>query len=301
MTPPVVVVHGGAGGHTDEIREREPEYHAALERALTAAAAALRGGGDAVEAVRAAVIVMETFPLFNAGHGSALCSDGSVELSASVMRGSDRAAGAVAMVRRTRHPVAAAVALLDQPEVLLVGDGADAHAAASGLEQVELNAFVTERQRRRLAERLAGGAESETFGAGGAGPETFGAVCLDANGLLAAATSTGGLNGQRPGRVGDSPLIGAGTWADSRVAVSCTGQGEAFIRAGAARLVASLVEHGQALKDAAEEAMSVVAQCGGDGGLIAVDAQGNVTMPRSTGAMPRGVWRGGKKPVTSVP
>jgi beta-aspartyl-peptidase (threonine type) len=311
MTPPVVVVHGGAAGHTDEIREREPEYHAALERALTAAAAALRGGGDAVEAVRAAVIVMETFPLFNAGHGSALCSDGSVELSASVMRGSDRAAGAVAMVRRTRHPVAAAVALLDQPEVLLVGDGADAHAAASGLEQVELNAFVTERQRRRLAERLAGGAESETFGAGGAGPETFGAggagpetvgaVCLDANGVLAAATSTGGLNGQRPGRVGDSPLIGAGTWADSRVAVSCTGQGEAFIRAGAARLVASLVEHGQALKDAAEEAMSVVAQCGGDGGLIAVDAQGNVTMPRSTGAMPRGVWRGGKKPVTSVP
>ncbi|MGO9495536.1 MAG: isoaspartyl peptidase/L-asparaginase family protein [Solirubrobacteraceae bacterium] len=311
MTPPVVVVHGGAGGHTAEIREREPEYHAALERALTAAAAVLRAGGDAVEAVRTAVIVMETFPLFNAGHGSALCSDGSVELSASVMRGSDRAAGAVALVRRTRHPVAAAVALLDQPEVLLVGDGADAHAAAIGLEQVELNAFVTERQRRRLAERLAGGAAPEThgaggaepekFGAGGAEPETVGAVCLDANGLLAAATSTGGLSGQRPGRVGDSPLIGAGTWADNRVAVSCTGQGEAFIRAGAARLVASLVEQGQALKDAAEAALTVVAQRGGDGGLIAVDAYGNVTTPRSTGAMPRGVWRGGKKPVTSVP
>ena len=141
MTLPVVVVHGGAGGLTDEIREREPEYHAALERSLTAAAAALRAGGDAVEAVRAAVIVMETFPLFNAGHGSALCSDGSVELSASVMRGSDRAAGAVAMVRRTRHPVAAAVALLDQPEVLLVGDGADEHAAASGLEQIDLDAI----------------------------------------------------------------------------------------------------------------------------------------------------------------
>jgi beta-aspartyl-peptidase (threonine type) len=294
MTVPVVVVHGGAGGHTDEIREREPEYHAALEHSLTAAAAVLRAGGDAVEAVRAAVIVMETFPLFNAGHGSALCSDGSVELSASVMRGSDRAAGGVAMVRRTRHPVAAAVALLDQPEVLLVGDSADAHAAASGLEQIDLDAFVTDRQRRRLAERLAGGG-------GATEPETVGAVCLDANGLLAAATSTGGLNGQRPGRVGDSPLIGAGTWADERVAVSCTGQGEAFIRAGAARLVAALVEQGQALKDAAEAAMIVVAQCGGDGGLIAVDAQGNVTTPRSTGAMPRGVWRGGKKPVTSVP
>jgi L-asparaginase / beta-aspartyl-peptidase len=294
MTVPVVVVHGGAGGHTDEIREREPEYHAALERSLTAAAAALRAGGDAVEAVRAAVIVMETFPLFNAGHGSALCSDGSVELSASVMRGSDRAAGGVAMVRRTPHPVAAAVALLDQPEVLLVGDSADAHAAVSGLEQIDLDAFVTDRQRRRLAERLAGGG-------GATAPETVGAVCLDGTGLLAAATSTGGLNGQRPGRVGDSPLIGAGTWADERVAVSCTGQGEAFIRAGAARLVAALVEQGQALKDAAEAAMVVVAQCGGDGGLIAVDAQGNVTTPRSTGAMPRGVWRGGKKPVTSVP
>ena len=288
-------------GHTDEMREREPEYHAALERSLTAASAALRAGGDAVEAVRAAVIVMETFPLFNAGHGSALCSDGSVELSASVMRGSDRAAGAVAMVRRTRHPVAAAVALLEEPEVLLVGDSADEHAAASGLEQVDLLAFVTERQRRRLAERLAGEAGPETHGAGGAEPETVGAVCLDANGLLAAATSTGGLNGQRPGRVGDSPLIGAGTWADERVAVSCTGQGEAFIRAGAARLVASLVEQGRELKDVAETAMIVVAQCGGAGGLIAVDAHGNVTTPRSTGAMPRGVWRGGKKPVTSVP
>ncbi len=242
MTLPVVVVHGGAGGLTDEIREREPEYHAALERSLTAAAAALRAGGDAVEAVRAAVIVMETFPLFNAGHGSALCSDGSVELSASVMRGSDRSAGAVAMVRRTRHPVAAAVALLDQPEVLLVGDGADEHAAASGLEQIDLVAFVTDRQRRRLAERLAGEGGG---GDGAGGAETVGAVCLDATGLLAAATSTGGLNGQRPGRVGDSPLIGAGTWADERVAVSCTGQGEAFIRAGAARLVASLVEQGQ--------------------------------------------------------
>ena len=237
---------------------------------------------------------METFPLFNAGHGSALCSDGSIELSASVMRGSDRAAGGVAMMRRTRHPVAAAVALLDQPEALLVGDSADAHAAASGLEQIDLDAFVTDRQRRRLAERLAGGG-------GATEPETVGAVCLDATGLLAAATSTGGLNGQRPGRVGDSPLIGAGTWADERVAVSCTGQGEAFIRAGAARLVAALVEQGQALKDAAEAAMTVVAQCGGEGGLIAVDAHGNVTTPRSTGAMPRGVWRGGKKPVTSVP
>ncbi len=250
---------------------------------------ALEAGGGAVEAVRAAVIVLESFPLFNAGHGSALCADGSVELSASVMRGSDRAAGGVAMMRRTRNPVAAAAALLDEPEVLLVGERADAHAAAHGLEQQDPAEFVTERQRRRLAERAAGGGE------------TVGAVCLDASGRLAAATSTGGRSGQRPGRVGDSPLIGAGTWADRRVAVSCTGEGEAFVRAGAARLVAALVEHGSTLESAAQAAMSAVAECGGSGGLIAVDAHGNVTMPRSTGAMPRGVWRAGRSPSTIVP
>ena len=303
---PVVVVHGGAGGHTNEIRELEAEYRTALAEALSAGAEALaKRGGGAIDAVCAAVMVLESVPLFNAGHGAALCSDESVELSASVMRGSDRAAGGVAMITRTRHPVAAAVALLDEPEVLLVGESADAHAAASGLEQIDPAEFVTERQRRRLVERLANvdpeTAGPETVGPETADPETVGAVCLDATGLLAAATSTGGLNAQRPGRVGDSPLIGAGTWADERVAVSCTGQGETFIRAGAARLVAALVERGETLQSAAHAAMEAVAQCGGTGGLIAVDAHGNVVMPLSTAAMPRGVWRAGKKPVTTVP
>jgi isoaspartyl peptidase/L-asparaginase-like protein (Ntn-hydrolase superfamily) len=193
------------------------------------------------------------------------------------------------MMTRTAHPVAAAVALLDEPEVLLVGPSADAHAAANGLEQRDPAEFVTERQLEKLAARQTGG------------PETVGAVCLDATGLLAAATSTGGLSAQRPGRVGDSPLIGAGTWADTHVAVSCTGQGEAFIRAGAARLVAVLREHGHTLESAAEQAIAAVAECGGTGGLIAVDAGGNVTMPRSTEAMPRGVWRHGQNPDTTVP
>jgi L-asparaginase / beta-aspartyl-peptidase len=290
MNRPVLSVHGGAGSHTDELREHAAEYHAALERALAAGADALDAGGGAVEAVRVAVIVLESVPLFNAGYGSALCTDGSVELSASVMRGSDQAAGGVAMMTRTAHPVAAAVALLDEPEVLLVGPSADAHAAANGLEQRDPAEFVTERQRQKLAEHLAA-----------AEPETVGAVCLDKTGLLAAATSTGGLSGQRPGRVADSPLIGAGTWADNRVAVSCTGQGEAFIRAGAARLVAALVERGETLECAANAALTAVADCGGSGGLIAVDAHGNVTAPRSTGAMPRGVWRPGQKPDTTVP
>ena len=288
MSSHVVLVHGGAGGLTDEIREHGADYRNAIETALARAADALKTGG-AVEAVCAAVMAMESFPLFNAGYGSALCSDGSVEMSASVMRGSDRAAGAVAMMTRTRHPVAAAAALLGDPEVLVAGENADVHAATNGLEQLDREAFVTERQRRRLAQRVAGGGE------------TVGAVCLDQTGLLAAATSTGGLQGQRPGRVGDSPLIGAGTWADRHVAVSCTGKGEAFIRAGAARLVAVLVEQGHNLEAAARTALEIVAECGGDGGLIAVDARGNVTMPMSTGAMPRGVWRAGEAPVAMVP
>jgi beta-aspartyl-peptidase (threonine type) len=220
------------------------------------------------------------------------------------------------MMTRTAHPVAAAAALLDQPEVLLVGDAADVHAATNGLEQVDPDSFVTDRQRRRLEQRLArdpvaiepelagdpGAIEAEAVGDPGANePETVGAVCLDATGVLAAATSTGGLTGQRRGRVGDSPLIGAGTWADRRVAVSCTGQGEAFIRAGAARLVAALVEQGHTLESAGHKALAAVAECGGSGGLIAVDVHGNVTTPLSTAAMPRGVWRAGEKPISTVP
>jgi beta-aspartyl-peptidase (threonine type) len=290
MTGPVIAVHGGAGGFGTELGERALEYREALETALMAGARALEAGsGDAVQAVRAAVMSMEDFPLFNAGHGAALCDDGSVELSASAMRGSDQAAGGVALVRHTRHPVAAAVAMLDQPEVLLAGDRADAFAAARGLEQRDPSEFVTERQRRRLAARMAGGGA------------TVGAVCLDSDGLLAAATSTGGLHGQRPGRVGDSPVIGAGTWADRGVAVSCTGKGEAFVRAGAARLLGALVASGVALEIAAQSVLAAVAQCDGDGGLIAVDARGEVVLPFSTDAMPRGVWRGGEDPVVEVP
>jgi isoaspartyl peptidase/L-asparaginase-like protein (Ntn-hydrolase superfamily) len=130
---------------------------------------------------------------------------------------------------------------------------------------------------------------------------TVGAVCLDAEGLLAAATSTGGLQGQRPGRVGDSPVIGAGTWADRLVAVSCTGKGEAFVRAGAARLLGALVASGVGLETAARSVLEAVAECDGDGGLIAVDAHGEVVLPFSTDAMPRGVWRAGEDPVVEIP
>lgn len=292
MSPPVILVHAGAGGISDDLRQQESECRAALAEALTAGAAALEEGG-AVAAVCAAVMMMEGFPLFNAGYGSVLCSDGSVEMSAAIMRGSDRAAGAVATIRRTRHPIAAALSLLDAPPVLLAGDPADAHAAGQGLEQHDPSEFVTDRQRRRLTRWL----DSRDVSDRG----TVGAVCLDASGLLAAATSTGGRLGQRPGRVGDSPLIGAGTWADRSAAVSCTGAGESFIRCGAARLLGSLVASGAPIESAARTVLDEVAECDGVGGLVAVDAAGNVAMPFSTEAMPRGVWRPGQGPAVEIP
>jgi L-asparaginase / beta-aspartyl-peptidase len=293
MSAPVILIHAGAGGISEDLREQEAECRAALVEALTVGAAALNGGG-AVEAVCAAVMVMESFPLFNAGYGSVLCSDGTVEMSAAIMRGSDRAAGAMAMLRRTRHPITAALSLLDAPPVLLAGERADAHASEQGLEQQEPSEFVTERQRRRLERWLRDrGAPSDRG--------TVGAVCLDASGLLAAATSTGGRLGQRPGRVGDSPLIGAGTWADRSVAVSCTGAGESFIRCGAARLLGALMASGAPIESAAREVLDEVAKCEGVGGLVAVDASGNVALPFSTEAMPRGIWRPEQGPVVEIP
>ena len=304
MTEPVILVHAGAGGVSDDLVALQAECRGALEAALTAGAGALESG-SAVDAACAAVMVMEGFALFNAGYGSVLCSDGSVEMSAAVMRGSDRAAGAVAMLRRSRHPIAAALSLLDAPPVLLAGERADAHAAEQGIEQHDPSEFVTDRQRRRLERWLNAreGKESSAAPDGGASADrgTVGAVCLDGGGMLAAATSTGGRLGQRPGRVGDSPLIGAGTWADRAVAVSCTGAGEAFIRCGAARLLASLVASGVGLESAARTVLDEVADCDGVGGLIAVDADGEVAMPFSTEAMPRGVWRAGREPVVEVP
>jgi L-asparaginase / beta-aspartyl-peptidase len=232
----------------------------------------------------------DAVPFFNAGRGSALCADGTVEMSAALMRGRDRAAGAVAGIRRTRQPILAARAVLERsPHVLLAGAAADELAVAAGLEQCDPSYFVTDRQRVRLRE---GGTD---FARG-----TVGAVCRDAGGQLAAATSTGGRRGQAPGRIGDTPVIGAGTWADHRVAVSCTGDGEEFIRAGAARQLALLHESGLALDQAADRALADVAALGGRGGLIAVDGHGGVVMPFTAGAMNRGVWRAGEDPLVWI-
>jgi beta-aspartyl-peptidase (threonine type) len=271
--------------------QRRDDVRAAVLRAVDDARAVLEGGHAAVGAVQSAIMFMEAgVDFFNAGRGSVLCADGSVEMSAALMRGVDRAVGAVAGVKRTKQPIIAARTVLEgSSHVLLVGEAADAYAAASGAEMIDSSYFVTERQRRRLAETRADPDRG-----------TVGVVCLDANGGLAAGTSTGGMRGQAPGRVGDSPLPGAGTWADDRVAVSCTGDGEAFIRAGVARHLAALVASGLGLEQAAAQALGEVAKLGGRGGLIAVDAQGNIAMPFISEAMPRGTWRAGEEPAAWV-
>jgi L-asparaginase / beta-aspartyl-peptidase len=285
---PALVIHAGAGPRSPWRGEREAEMRDALLQALARGRAVLeRPDGAALDAVQAAIEYMEDdCEFFNAGRGSALCADGTVEMSAAMMRGSDRAAGAAALVRRTRQPIAAARAVLDSsPHVLVAGDATDAFAARHGLEQCDPAYFVTDHQRGRLADA---GSDFERG--------TVGAVCLDAQGELVAGTSTGGRRGQMPGRVGDTPLIGAGTWADARVAISCTGEGEAFIRAAAAHRLALALAGGLPLTEAAAVALDEVGAVGGVGGLIAVDADGEVTMPFTTEVMNRAVWRAGEPP-----
>jgi beta-aspartyl-peptidase (threonine type) len=265
---PAVVVHGGAGNPAPERIGDGAEHHAALRAAVEAAVAALPGGAPA--AARAAVELLEDAPLFNAGRGSVLTRDGRVEMDASVMDGSSGAAGAVAAVTTVRHPVALAHAVaVESPHTLLVGDGAERFAAERELERMDPSWFITERRTT-------------------AGPGTVGAVVLDERGVLAAATSTGGRRGQLPGRVGDSAVIGAGTWADGRRAISMTGDGEAIMRALSAQSIASSAAP---LQQACDDAVAALG--GAEAGLIALDADGTIAMPFNTRVMHRGWWSGG--------
>jgi L-asparaginase / beta-aspartyl-peptidase len=282
---PLIAIHAGAGALSVKLADHEAEIRDVLGEVLGAGRRLLEEGADAVDVVKAAVVIMEDYEFFNAGRGSALCSDGSAQMSASVMRGSDRAAGGVAGVMHTKNPIVAAGTVLDSYQVLMIGEHAEEFARRSGAEQRPNEYFITERQQGNLARHVA------EYSAG-----TVGTVCVDANGTLAAATSTGGVLGQPPGRVGDSPVIGAGTWADGGVAVSCTGDGELFIRAAVARTIAALVERGASLREAADSALAEVSELGGTGGLIACGADGSVELPFTTEAMPRGVWRQGGEP-----
>ncbi len=274
----VLLIHGGAGRIGSARRDA---YRAGLDAALDAGFAALEAGGEALDAVCAAVASMEDDPeAFNAGTGSALTRDGTVECDAAVMRGDGRA-GAVACVTTSRNPVRLARRVLDaSPHVLLVGPGAEALEP----EPVSPDSLVSAGARAAWRDwRARQDASPE-------GSATCGAVALDASGRLAAATSTGGVLGQWPGRVGDVPIPGAGTWADGRVAISCTGRGEAFLQAATARALAADLATGAAPGEAVRARLAEVRALGGEGGLIAVTADGRIVLGYDTPQMAWG-WR----------
>jgi L-asparaginase / beta-aspartyl-peptidase len=290
MRPPAVLaIHGGAGpapvddGGAGAGSARWARQSAGLAEALRAGLAVLAGGGAALDAVVAAVTVLEDDEEWNAGRGSALTAAGTVEMDAAVADGRGRRLGAVAAVTGVRHPVQAALAVMDDGRhVLLAGPGAEAFARDAGLAFEPGEWFVTDRRRRDLALRAPSGT--------GTGGSTVGAVARDAGGHLAAATSTGGRTGQLPGRMGDSPVPGAGTWADDATcAVSATGVGEAFLRAAFAHEVDARVRlEGVDLDTACREALAAVSAAGGDGGCIAVAAEGPPVLPFTTALMHRG-------------
>jgi beta-aspartyl-peptidase (threonine type) len=293
MRPPAVLaIHGGAGPAPDDGEDggasRWPRQAAGLAAALRAGLTILSAGGPALDAVMAAVAVLEDDEQWNAGRGSALTAAGRVEMDAAVADGRARRFGAIAAVTGVRHPVRAARAVMDDGRhVLLAGPGAEAFARDAGLAFEPEEWFVTDRRRGDLARRVA------TAGGGpGAlsGGSTVGAVARDVEGHLAAATSTGGRTGQLPGRIGDSPTPGAGTWADDATcAVSATGVGEAFLRAAFAHEVdARLRLEGAGLDAACVEALAAVTAAGGDGGCIAVSGQGPPVLPFTTALMHRG-------------
>jgi beta-aspartyl-peptidase (threonine type) len=296
MNGPIgLAIHGGCGAlKREELTEAEwTQARAALRRALREGHAILARDGSALDAVEAAVVVMEDDPAFNAGHGAALNSAGFHELDASIMDGATLAAGGVSLVRRIRNPVRAARAVMATGEwVNLAGEGADVWAQAAGLAMVSNSHFTTPRRVAALAklkalaatQKAAEASEGEKHG-------TVGAVALDRAGHLAAATSTGGFNNKLPARVSDSSVIGAGTYArDGVCAVSCTGRGEYFIRLVAAHEIASRMAYGgQSLKEATDGVVFAdMAQWKNGAGLCAIDASGNAVVPYNTLGMYRG-------------
>lgn len=283
-----LVLHGGCGAMRPATLSstHEAEARAGLEAALDAGEAVLARGGSALDAVEAAARVLEEDPSFNAGRGSVLTADGVAELDAAIMDGTHRRAGAVAGMTTTRNPVSAARAAMEQsPHVLLTYDGADAFAREQGLEQVANDWFVTPDRRAQLDKVMAAGGKFDTDIKYG----TIGAVAVDADGHVAAATSTGGLTAKRWGRIGDSPLIGAGTYADDRAcAVSATGLGEAFIRAvGAHQMAMRMLIGGETLQGALDAVLADVVALGGNGGLIAVAPSGEAAWGFTTPGMYR--------------
>jgi beta-aspartyl-peptidase (threonine type) len=300
MSEFVLAVHGGAGSMRrlrDDAAGQE-RIRDGLRGALRAGQGVLSDGGSALDAVEQAVRVLESNEAFNAGRGSVLNRAGEVEMDAAIMCGEKHRAGAVAAVRTILHPISAARAVMERtPHVLIAGLPAEKLALEAGVEEVDPEELATDERRRQLRRLRA--AKRVDLDHGGS---TVGAVALDRSGHLAAAASTGGMANKLPGRVGDSPIIGAGTWAaDGRCAVSATGPGELIMRACVAHEIDAAIRlGGLELGRAASAALAMVAQLGGRAGCIAVDGNGTVAMPFTTEAMPRGVARTGEPPRQAI-
>lgn len=297
-------IHGGAGTITKATMKPEMEqaYRTKLNEALVAGFEILKNNGSSLDAVESAIRIMEDSPLFNAGKGAVFTSEGTIELDASIMDGKTLKAGAVAAVKHLKNPITVARLVMEQsPHVMMVGDGAEAFAKQKGVELVSADYFKTDRRWQELQKakekekqesepakkssrtRASEYSDVTSFG-------TVGAVALDKNGNLAAATSTGGKTNKKFGRVGDSPIIGAGTYANNRTcAVSGTGDGEYFIRAVVAYDISALMEYkGMSLKAASSAVIEKVGKLGGSGGIIAIDHEGNIAMPFNSEGMYRG-------------
>jgi L-asparaginase / beta-aspartyl-peptidase len=293
----VLVIHGGAGvERAGMTREEEQAARAAMEAALRAGHAQLAAGKPALDAVSAAIVVLEDAPQFNAGRGAVFTHDGKNELDAAIMDGATQRAGAIAGVQHVRNPIALARAVMEKSaHVMMTGAGAEAFARSIGMTLVEPSYFRTEKRWQQLQKALKEEADKKAhtdietakhFG-------TVGAVALDAKGGLAAGTSTGGMTNKRYGRVGDAPIIGAGTYANARCAVSGTGWGEYYIRAVAAYDICARVQYaGQSVREAAETVINrEIPKAGGDGGAIALTSDGRFALPFNTEGMYRG-WIG---------
>ena len=312
--PIAIVIHGGAGtiGRKDMTPEMDKQYRAGLKQALDAGYAVLKQGGKSLDAVQAAIRVMEDNPLFNAGKGAVFDHDGKNELDAAIMDGTDLKAGAVAGVEHIKNPIDLARLVMDKtPHVLLIGDGAEEFAKSQGMPLVPQSYFFTqhrwdELQKALKEEKGKGGSGKEDYpGTTGHGYGTVGAVALDKDGDLAAGTSTGGLTNKYFGRVGDSPIIGAGTYANTKTCgVSGTGTGEFFIRLDLAKTISDLMLYkGMTVQQAADQLVlqDLVALGGEDtGGAIAMDHDGNIRMPFNTEGMYRGYIDTSGKEVVAI-
>jgi L-asparaginase / beta-aspartyl-peptidase len=292
-----LAIHGGAGviERGNLTHDREVAYRAGLLSALDAGSKLLREGRSSLDAVEAAIRVLEDDPLFNAGRGAVFTAEGRNELDASIMEGATRKAGAVAGVTRTRNPISLARAVMEKSRhVMLAREGADQFSIEQGLVQVEPEYFRTEQRWQQLLDWRRDNAKllDATHSRG-----TVGAVAIDVRGHVAAGTSTGGMTGKRWGRIGDSPVIGAGTYAaDGNCAVSATGSGEFFIRASAARQLCDRIAwRGDSVQAAASATIADIGDIGGDGGVIAMDGKGNIAFAMNSSGMYRG-WVTSAKP-----